>query len=249
MISALIFAAMGFQYEPNEVVVLGMIHGNFRTAKEYSLDYLKNIVREVDPDFVLTEIPPSSMQDAMKQFKETGKITRGRVLVFPEYTDVIFPLTKEMEFEIIPTAGWTTEMSTYRSKRLQAIQDNPMRMKEWDEYQAAMSKMSGLLRSKGSNNPYWIHTQEYDDAVDVGYLVYNRLFNEELGLGGWDNINAAHYGYIEKFLDAHKNEGLRVLITYGSAHKGWFLKKLRKRDDIKLLDPIPILDAAKKRRA
>ena len=26
------------------------------------------------------------------------------------------------------------------------------------------------------------------------------------------------------------------LITYGAGHKGWFLRELRKRDDIELLD-------------
>ena len=29
---------------------------------------------------------------------------------FPEYADVVFPLTKEMDFEIIPTAGWTLKI-------------------------------------------------------------------------------------------------------------------------------------------
>ena len=71
------------------------------------------------------------------------------------------------------------------------------------------------------------------------------MFNDELGLGGWDNINVAHYSNIEKALDENSDKGLRILITYGAAHKGWFLRELRQRDDITLLDVKPFLDAIK----
>lgn len=47
----------------------------------------------------------------------------------------------------------------------------------------------------------------------------NRLFNDELGAGGWDTINAAHTANIARALDEHRGEGQRFLITYGAAHK------------------------------
>ena len=93
------------------------------------------------------------------------------------------------------------------------------------------------------NDPYFIHTDEYDDIQDVSLQVYNRLFNVELGLGGWDNINIAHYWNIEKALEKHRYIGKRFLIIYGAGHKGWFLRELRKRDDIHLLEMKPFLDA------
>ena len=61
---------------------------------------------------------------------------------------------------------------------------------------------------------------------------YNRLWNDALGAGGWDNINAAHYALIERALDAHRGEGKRFVITFGAWHKHWFLRELRKRKDI-----------------
>ena len=67
---------------------------------------------------------------------------------------------------------------------------------------------------------------------------YNRLFNDDLGPGGWDNINAAHYALIEAYLNEHSGEGQRVLITFGAWHKYWLLDRLRARDDIVLLTPI-----------
>ena len=33
-----------------------------------------------------------------------------------------------------------------------------------------------------------------------------------------------------------------MLITYGAAHKYWFLEQLRKRDDIILVNPVEYLD-------
>ena len=101
-----------------------------------------------------------------------------------------------------------------------------------------------IYRATGKvNDPYFIHTNAYDSIQDISLQVYNKLFNIELGLGGWENINIAHYWHIEKALEKHRYEGKRILITYGAGHKGWFLRELRKRDDIKLLEMKPFLDA------
>jgi hypothetical protein len=67
------------------------------------------------------------------------------------------------------------------------------------------------------------------------------LFNVELGLGGWENINIAHYWNIEKAIEKYRNQGKRFLIVYGAGHKGWFLRELRKRNDITLLEMEPFL--------
>lgn len=227
----------------NEVIVLGAIHGGHLTDSVYNVAYLDRLIREIDPDYILTEIPPDRMKSAMDGFIKNDSISEPRVMRFPEYVDVVFPLTKEMDFEIIPTAGWTRIMADERSQKLRDIRDNPDRADDWKAYREANQKSDSLYKATGKvNDPYFIHTQEYDDIQDVGLQVYNELFNEELGLGGWENINIAHYWNIEKALEKHRYEGKRILITYGAGHKGWFLRQLRKRDDIKLLDMKPFLD-------
>ncbi len=50
---------------------------------------------------------------------------------------------------------------------------------------------AAIAAGGADDDPRWIHTDAYDDAVEIGLSVYNRLFNDELGPGGWDNINAA----------------------------------------------------------
>lgn len=228
----------------NEVLVMGMIHSGHLTDSVYTTAYVEKLIREINPDYILTEIPPDRFEAAIEGFKRDDSISEPRVMRFPEYTDVVFPLTKEMDFEIIPTAGWTRPMALERSQKLRDIRENPDRKADWEAYTSANRRSDSVYRATGKrNDPYFIHTDEYDRIQDIGLQVYNKLFNVELGLGGWDNINIAHYWHIEKALEKHRYEGKRILITYGAGHKGWFLRELRKRDDIELLDMKPFLDA------
>jgi len=227
----------------NEVIVMGMIHSGHRTNPAYDLEVVKKLVREIDPDYILTEIPPDRYPIARKEFDEQDTIMEPRVRVFPEYVDAIFPLTRELKFEIIPTAGWTKPMNDYRRQRFAEIRQDSAWADRWKEYQEAIGRSREAMENLGdSNDPYFINSTAYDDAGEIRYEVYNRLFNETLLLGGWDNINIAHYWHIEKALEKHRYEGKRILITYGAGHKGWFLRELRKRDDIKLVEMKPFLD-------
>jgi len=92
------------------------------------------------------------------------------------------------------------------------------------------------------DDPYFIHSDAYDAATKKGYTPYATLFANDLGVGDWETINAAHYGYIERALDQHTGESATILITYGAAHKYWFLEQLRKRTDIELISPLPYFD-------
>lgn len=228
----------------NEVVVLGMIHGSHRDSELYGIDVVKGLIRAIEPDWVLTEIPPDRFPIAMAEFQQSGTLTEPRVSRFPEYVDALFPLTREMSFEIVPTAGWSRPMADARSAALEAIQKDPSRAEDWAAYEAAAARSEEAVKAFGpEDDPRWIHTDAYDAAVEISLSVYNDLFNEELGPGGWDNINEAHYGHIARALDEHTGEGKRFLITYGAGHKGWFLRQLRQRDDIELLEVGRFLDA------
>ena len=48
--------------------------------------------------------------------------------------------------------------------------------------------------------------------------------------------------------DAHVGEGKRFVIIFGAGHKEWYLRELRKRCDIVILDAAPFLDRADARR-
>jgi hypothetical protein len=221
-------------FEKNEVIVMGMIHGNHRDPGPYDLDHLKDLIREINPDYVLTEIPPDRLAAATKQFQETGSITESRVSVFPEYTDALFPLTKEMSFEIVPCAAWTEAMNNSRRATLKTLRET--HSTQTAEMEAAQSLASENISALGDrNDPVTIHTQQYDKFVKAGMEPYDRHFNELIGDGGWSNINAGHFGLIEKALNEHQGEGKRFLITFGSWHKYYIKEQLLKREDINLI--------------
>ena len=232
----------------NEVIVVGTIHGEHRTSARYSTRVLHDLLREMRPDYVLTEIPPNRFVAARDEFVRTGTITEARVARFPEYVDVLFPLTREMTFEIIPTAGWTRPMDLFRNAALKRLSADAPRRAQWDEYQAATHMADSLVALRGSDDPYFINSAAYDSIQTTAHVPYNVYFNHDLGPGGWDNINVTHFGLIRAALDAHAGEGKRFVITYGAGHKEWFLRELRKRVDITLLDVAPFLDRIGARR-
>ncbi len=218
----------------NTVIVMGMIHGNHRKPGPYDLDHLKELIRKIKPDYVLTEIPPDRLAAATEQFQETGSITESRVRVFPEYSDAIFPLTKEMSFEIVPCAAWTEAMNNSRRATLKELRGT--HADQYAEMEAAQTLASENIAAIGErNDPVTIHSQQYDDFVKVGMTPYDRHFNDLIGDGGWANINAGHYGLIEKALNEHRGEGKRFLITFGSWHKYYIKEQLLKREDIELI--------------
>ncbi|MDE2944347.1 MAG: YncE family protein [Gemmatimonadota bacterium] len=226
----------------NEVVVLGMIHSGHETSETFSLEVVRDLVREIDPDYWLTEIPPNRWDRAWAEFEATGTVEEPRVRRFPEYMEGLFPLSRELDFEVIPTAGWTEPMSDFRAAYLDAYSRDPDRAEGWAEYRAAAEASAEALAAGAADDPRWIHTDAYDEAYDIRMRTYARLFDADLGPGGWDAINASHWAYIEEGLDRHRGEGVRFLLTYGAGHKGPFLRELRQRDDIVLLDVAPFLD-------
>ncbi len=226
----------------NEVIMVGTIHAAHRTSVRYSVDVLRKLIREIRPDYVLTEIPPNRLAAAMQAFRTTGQITEPRVARFPEYVDVLFPLTREMSFTIIPAAGWTRPMDSYRTAMLKRLAEDPARRAEWDAYQAANRHADSLVTAVGNDDPYFVNSARYDSIQTAAHEPYNRFFNRDLGPGGWDNINMSHMALISAALDSHRGAGRRFLITYGAGHREWFLRALRNRSDITLLEVAPFLD-------
>ncbi len=219
-----------------QVIVLGMIHGGHRTSAVYSIEVVQRVIRAVDPDYVLTEIPPDRLAAAAAEFARDGKITEPRVRVFPEYVEALFPLSSSMKFKIIPTAAWSAGMNATRGAALRRLEADPARAADWRAYQAGLDEMRNAIGDRG-DDPHFIHSAAYDEIIRRGYQPYATLFAKDLGRGDWEQINKDHYRLIEAALDFHAGEGARVLITFGSAHKYWFLEQLRKRPDIELIDP------------
>ena len=167
-----------------------------------------------------------------------------RVSRFPEYADVLFPLSRTMRFEASGTAGWNHPMDRFRRERLATIEADGSRRADWSAYQAAIADSERQLAAGRRRRLSALdsHTDAYYAAQRVQLDVYNDRFDRELGTGGWNTINRAHYANITRVLDRHRGEGARILITYGAGHKSWMLPKLRQRPDLTVLDVAPFFD-------
>lgn len=215
----------------NEVILMGMRHDG-----AYN-DQTRALITAIKPDYVIAEIPPNRLEAAIAGFAEFGIVTESRTRVFPEYRDVLFPLSKTMDFEIIGAAAWSGPMNLYRGKALAGIRKDPARAEEVAAYDASFVLMNREDKSGKGVHMAFLNSPEYDALSKKVYGgPYDEFFNDDLGPGGWSNINRAHYNLVTRGLDAHRNEGRRILIIFGAAHTSWFRKHLERRDDITLLD-------------
>ncbi|QUL39088.1 hypothetical protein [Erythrobacter sp. JK5] len=224
-----------------KVTVLAVLHGNHRTSEAYSLDRLRTAIRRAEPDVILTEIPPDRIDEARRSFAETGEVTEPRTRVFPEYTDVVFPLSREMDFTLVGTAGWTQQIADDRSAALRAIESDRDRASQWAEHLEARAELSRALDGRG-DDPRFIHSPEYDVLVQRGQTPYQIYFDPDLGAGGWTKINAAHTGLINAALDTIGGQSLRALVMFGGWHKYMIERSLAFRGDIERQDAQSLFD-------
>lgn len=255
MLAALVLAACqpratqgckaGMSDEPaagrTEVFVLGMLHGPHRTSERYSLERMRQVVGAIDPDIILTELPIDRYETALQQFRETGTVTESRARAFPEYVDAIIPMTRDHDFRIVGTAGWTPEIAAERAAIEKRLAADPARADEWREWEASQAEFRKAIAGH-TDDPLFIHSCAYDDAARARYAPYVAHFDKDLGEAGWNAINAAHWTNISAELDRVKGKDKRVLITYGALHKHRILERLYQRDDVVVRDPVPYFE-------
>ena len=215
-----------------QVVVLGTIHDGHYTDKNYSIDRLRKTIEATHASIALIEIPANHFERGLKEYLDTGKITTTRLAVFPEYTDILLPMTKKGVITLIPTAGWSKPMNQFRGKALNAIRHDPRHKQEWAAHQADQEQLE-QVEKEHNGDAVFINSPEYDRAVAKAQQHYADF---DLGPGSWERINAAHIRGIERALDSIDKPGVRVLITYGALHKYKILKALSKRSDVEILN-------------
>lgn len=224
-----------------QVAVLGMIHDQHRTSPTWGLDQVRETIRRFNPDVVCAEIPPGHWPATLAVWNERAVVEDTRVLRFPEYTDALLPLMTEMGFLVEPCAAWTQEMAAERRARLDLFETDPQQAERYAEYERRNAEIEARQAAApiDDDDPRIIHSALYDARIQESLGPYDEILNDWIGAGGWTNINRGHYALIDQAITKHR--GKRILITFGSGHKYWFLNQLRERDDIELVDVTPFL--------
>ncbi len=195
-------------------------------------------MRAFRPDAVLCEIPPERLEQALAEFAATGVVAEARVRRFPELTDAVFPLQQELGYAIVPCAAWSQEMADRRREQLSAWKT--ARPEDSAAVDAGFASINAFVGARGAeDDPRLIHTNAYDEAVRRGMQPYADLFGEELGEGGWEQINAAHWALLDEALA--QRPGQRVLIVFGAWHKYWFRDRITEDAGLFELDLKPFL--------
>lgn len=244
ILSTLLLALTSCQAHTNEhpvqagtniVTVVGAIHGGHRSSERYSLEILRQAILEFKPDVILVELPEDRYLKASANFDQFGEVRESRTDDFPELTDVIFPLRRELGFTIIPVAAWTPKIAADRRAVLGRLENDPARTEDWNSYQAAIRAFNRSVSGK-SDDPKFVHSDGYDNAVRSRQETYERLFGADLGDGGWTQINQSHLTLINEALDDLKGQDKRILILFGAWHKYKILRALEARSDVSILD-------------
>ncbi len=225
----------------NIVTIVGAIHGQHRRSETYSLAVLRAAIVKFDPDIIMVELPPERFAKASANYEKFGEVRESRADDFPELVEVVFPLQKDVGYQMIPVAAWTQKIADDRRAATARLEKDPARSRDWSAHQAANRAYSQTVSGR-SDDPLFIHNEVYDQAVKLRQETYEKLFGKDLGPGGWKNINAAHYTKIAAALDELKGQKKRILILYGAWHKYWFLEQLQKRDDIQLISAAALFD-------
>ena len=230
--------------EPTQVFVLGMIHGKHRTSEKWGLEQLRGTIRAIDPDVICVEIPPANWPGALATWNEKHIVEDSRVKVFPEYVDVVMPLLDEMNFTVVPCAGWTQEMASARRESMQRFRTSEEHALAFAAYQKDEATVDAWMKANpapaAADDPHFIHSHTYDARTKMKLGPYDMHLNEVIGHpGGWTYINQEHFDLIAAAIAA--NPGKRILVTFGAGHKYWFLEQLRKMDSVQLMDVGPYL--------
>ena len=224
------------------VAVLGAIHGSHLSSKGYSVKAVIETVRKYRPDVVFVEIPPELFAAHVKAIDRKGfGTTKGDLAgqrwigAFPELYRGVIPLRKELGFEVVPVSGWRPQASSDRKEFWQGAGKQGVmadRRRIYDQVRAALTEIQD--RERHREDPRFVNSQHYSDLRQLERTLWAACFDEGLGRGGEGAINRAHWRNIAAGLERHR--GKRILIVYGAAHRYWFLRELRKRRDVELLN-------------
>ena len=105
LISLLLIISATAEEKLTKVILLPTIHKRHLQSETYNLKKLETIVRELAPDFICTEITPSSLE------KYDSGQKAARLSFFPEYTRVILPLRKELNYTVLPCSAWSKNVN------------------------------------------------------------------------------------------------------------------------------------------
>ena len=225
------------------VLVLGTLHGEHLTSKLWGLEQLRATIRRIGPDVVCVELADDNLKAALETWSARKVIEDTRVLRFPEYVQVVFPLMDEMQFTLESGALWHAMLDAMRRGKVADFNKLEQFKEQRAAYEVAKTWSQNWLAAQPqgvADDPYYIHSADFDLHAKARAGAYDYYLNEWIGRpSGWTYVHDEHY---EKIMEAvRKHPGETVLVMFGAKDIYWFHEQLRWNPDIDFVDVRPYL--------
>lgn len=212
--------------DSTKVLVIGTLHGNHETNKNYSYQDLLNILNTFHPDAICVEIPSDYF--------------RKRSYLKEMMLAVIFGI--ENSIKVYPIDWWPS--GDDRANRNEYVKTEEYKLKEKQYYELEKSNeiMQDFYKKYGSLDSLWnenkqdyqfFNGEEYNDYIKEMYSINMAVFGDGPMNLSYQTRNSKMLELINNVVAENKNK--RIVILTGAEHKHYFDIELTKRTDLKLV--------------
>lgn len=208
------------------VGILGMVHDNeLRRKYNLSLEFIKELILEFNPDVICGEVLPNSWEQYNKDSTHQGYWGEPA----SEYWDLIFPLCEEEKYEFVPV-DWVEldvwmDFDPFNCYSERQRQELNVDLERWFQRQLSTWDLGTI--------PF--NSLEYDTVTRQKYEWLERI-NPQAHLLRWV---CRHLIMIQRIKNAmKKHSGKRILCIVGADHNHALYEGLITEKDIQLVYPL-----------
>ncbi|NOY93462.1 MAG: hypothetical protein GXP55_19945 [Deltaproteobacteria bacterium] len=223
-----------------EVVFLPMLHGAHRGASGYSFGYLREILREIAPDVVLVEVPPSIMArvEAASDAHESGAPMNDPWLTrWPEIFEVLLPMRRRLHYQVVPVSGLSADARRDFRAYFEAHPLGP----DVGYYRRALRAVRVMREDDDPREePAYALSPAYRRLVGWPRQALSTAAEDELGEAGPRRLVHAHLEKMREAIAAHPGE--RIVVAFDAADAWYLVPRLRHLPGVHYIDALAFDD-------
>ncbi len=212
--------------DSTKVLVIGTIHGNHETNKNYSYQDLLNILTTFRPDAICVEIPP----DYFRKRSYLKEMMLASILGI------------EHSINVYPIDWWPSEDNRVNRNEYVKTEEYKLKEKQYYELERSNEIMQNFYEKYGSLDSLWnenkqgyqfFNEEEYNDYIREMYAINIAVFGDGPMNLSYQTRNSKMLELINNAVAENKNK--RIIVLTGAEHKHYFDIELSKRTDLKLV--------------
>jgi len=216
------------------VIVIGTIHGNHESNKNFSYQDLLNVLATFHPDAICVEIPPNYFRKE-SYLKEMMLASMYGI---------------EHSLKVYPIDWWPSGDDRIKREEYMKTEEYKLKEKHYYELEKSNKIMQNFYKKYGSLDSLWgenkqscqfFNGDEYNDYIREMYAINMAVFGDGPMNLSYQTRNSKMLELIINAVSENKNK--RIAVLTGAEHKHFFDIELTKRNDIKLVklkDILPI---------